>query len=722
MRYNLKSLFVLLFLLLCFPAFSQDHSIARKWNEVILESIRNDFSRPTVHARNLFHFSATIYDVWSAIEKKSETYFLNKENHGYFIPYIQTEFTGDKEDNLNMAISYAAYRILNHRYEVTPGYEESKKVIDSLFNDLGYDPKFHSVDYTDGNAAALGNYVAENVINYGWQDGSNEQYFYASLYYKASNPPMILQNPGAKSLKDPNRWQPLAFEKFIDQSGNELAGSVPDFEGPEWGLINPFSLEKSSYKELKRDGNLYPIYNDPGPPPKFLNQEAKLNHQYVWNHTFVSIWGSHLDPNDGVLWDISPNKIGNLPINIDKYDKKSLLEIYNPMKGGDRSEGYRINPSTKEPYKEQKVPRGDYTRVIAEFWADGPDSETPPGHWYTILNYVSDHPLFERKFEGYEKLNQLEWDVKSYFILGGALHDAAITAWGLKGYYDYIRPINVIRYLADNGQSSNPNLMSFNPKGIELVDGYVELVEKGDPLSGENGEHIGKIKVYTWRGHEFIKNPKDDYAGVGWILAENWFPYQRPTFVTPNFAGYISGHSTFSRTAAEVLTFLTGDEYFPGGMGEFIAKKNEFLVFEKGPSQDITLQWATYRDASDQCSLSRIWGGIHPPVDDMPGRVIGKKLGINAFNFGKNYFTVLDNRNLKFNDYAQINLNKKRVKLNLNKLKDDGFNKIAFYTQKGQKVSAIKLSLLTNKSLPIAQNIYYISLTKGGNFITQKIN
>jgi len=78
MRYNLKSLFALLFLLLCFPAFSQDHSIARKWNEVILESIRNDFSRPTVHARNLFHFSATIYDVWSAIEKKSETYFLNK--------------------------------------------------------------------------------------------------------------------------------------------------------------------------------------------------------------------------------------------------------------------------------------------------------------------------------------------------------------------------------------------------------------------------------------------------------------------------------------------------------------------------------------------------------------------------------------------------------------------------------------------------------------------
>jgi len=35
------------------------------------------------------------------------------------------------------------------------------------------------------------------------------------------------------------------------------------------------------------------------------------------------------------------------------------------------------------------VELGDYGRILAEFWADGPDSETPPGHWFTILNYVS---------------------------------------------------------------------------------------------------------------------------------------------------------------------------------------------------------------------------------------------------------------------------------------------------------------------------------------------
>ncbi|MGB0839816.1 MAG: hypothetical protein ACPGXL_06730, partial [Chitinophagales bacterium] len=68
----------------------------------------------------------------------------------------------------------------------------------------------------------------------------------------------------------------------------------------------------------------------------------------------------------------------------------------------------------------------------------------------------------------------------------------------------------------------------------------------------------------------------------------------------------------------------------PGGMGEFTCPKDNFLVFEKGPSVGLTLQWATYRDASDQCSLSRIWGGIHPPVDDIPGRLIGITIGQEA--------------------------------------------------------------------------------------------
>jgi len=52
----------------------------------------------------------------------------------------------------------------------------------------------------------------------------------------------------------------------------------------------------------------------------------------------------------------------------------------------------------------------------------------------------------------------------------------------------------------------------------------------------------------------------------------------------------------------------------------------------------VILQWATYRDASDQTILSRIWGGIHPPADDIPGRLIGEKIGVDAFLHAERYF------------------------------------------------------------------------------------
>jgi hypothetical protein len=367
--------------------------------------------------------------------------------------------------------------------------------------------------------------------------------------------------------------------------------------------------------------------------------DGALSEQYKWNFALVAVWSSHLDPSDGVEIDISPNSIGNNNIDLFPPSFEAYNSFYNIFDGGDMSPGHTVNPVTGQAYAPQWVRRGDYVRVLAEFWADGPDSETPPGHWFVILNEVNDHPLLKRRIGGVgPELGPLEWDVKAYFTLGGAMHDAAIAAWGVKGWYDYLRPLSSIRAMADRGQSSSTELPSYHVDGLPLIDGYIELVEAGDPLAGDNGEHIGKIKLRAWRGPDFIDDAKVDAASVGWILAENWWPYQRPTFVTPPFAGYVSGHSTYSRAAAEVLTAFTGDAYFPGGIGEFEITANEYLVFEEGPSENMVLQWATYRDASDQCSLSRIWGGIHPPSDDLPGRIIGEQVGINAFNAASKYF------------------------------------------------------------------------------------
>jgi hypothetical protein len=117
--------------------------------------------------------------------------------------------------------------------------------------------------------------------------------------------------------------------------------------------------------------------------------------------------------------------------------------------------------------------------------------------------------------------------------------------------------------------------------------------------------------------------------------------YQKKTFVTPAFPGYISGHSTFSRSAAEAMTAFTGSKWFPNGLGTYTLPS---LVNEVGPTQPVTLQWASYYDAADQVGLSRIWGGIHPPADDYAGRLVGSEVGKGAWERARKFFdgNVLD--------------------------------------------------------------------------------
>jgi hypothetical protein len=147
--------------------------------------------------------------------------------------------------------------------------------------------------------------------------------------------------------------------------------------------------------------------------------------------------------------------------------------------------------------------------------------------------------------------------------------------------------------------------------------------------------HEGQIAIRAWAGNP--RDPKTQVGGVKWILATRWIPYQLPTFVTPSFSGYFSGHSTFSRAAAEVLTGITGSEYFPGGLSGYTIKAGS-LKFEAGPTADIRLEWATYYDASDQAGQSRLYGGIHVLADDLTGRRVGSECGKAAWTLAQRYY------------------------------------------------------------------------------------
>jgi hypothetical protein len=641
-----RSLLSLLFILsLCTCVRAQDHSVARQWNEEMLDAIRNDFARPVVHARNLYHTSAAMYDAWALVNKKGSTALMGTVQAGFDLPinhWLIEEFP-DPVIASNEAVSYAAYRMLHHRYSTSPGADSSIPSFNALMFELGYDTTYVATDYLNGRPADLGNYIAEQIIAFGMQDGSNEAGDYANLTYpEAVNRPLQFTNVfSIFSVINPNHWQTLQFPgTIIDQSGNVLGNALLPFLGAEWGRVTPFSLTAEHRTDPTPENPIRgnsPVYYDPGPPPVYIAGRPDTFDMYRWGFELVLKWSSHLDPSDGVMWDISPGARGNFQ---GEYptDFADYPEFYREHEGGTfGANGHSLNPATGQPYPPNVVPRGDYTRVLAEFWADGPASETPPGHWFSILNTVMDHPEFEYDFGGTELMDTLEYDLKAYLTLGGAMHDAAIVAWSIKGKYDYARPITGIRWMAKNGQASEPDDPNYQFYGLRYDTGYIERFNPGIDVL-ENSTTLALTKVRSWIGPQAIENPDVDVAGVGWINPALWMPYQRATFVTPNFAGYISGHSTYSSAAASVLEFITGSAYFPGGVGEFVAEKDSFLVFERGPSVDVVLQWATYRDASDQTSLSRIWGGIHPPADDVPGRIIGMSIGEDAFITAREIF------------------------------------------------------------------------------------
>jgi hypothetical protein len=573
-------------------------SVARVWDEALLDAIRRDVPAPTVHARNLFHTSAAMWDAWAAYDPGAQGYFVDEKHEA-----------DDLAAAREAAISYAAYRVLLHRYSMAAGLQATFDELVATMESLCY--RIDYVDTEGDSPAALGNRIAATVIERGREDGSDEARRYIDTDYRPVNPPLVVADGGA-TMSDPNHWQPLALARNVAQNGLPVPGNVQRFVGSQWGHVSGFALPPSD------DG----LPADPGPPPQLGDDPAATA---AFREAAIGVLraSSALDPGDGATIDIGPGATGDNPL------------------GTNDGDGHTVNPETGEPYAADVVLRGDFSRVLTEFWADGPDSETPPGHWNTIANQVSDTPGLELRIggEGHE-VDRLEWDVKLYFTLNGAVHDAAVAAWGAKGYYDSARPISMIRWMGGRGQSSDPAGPAYDPQGLPLVPDLVEVITPESSASGQRHErlagHVGEVAVRAWQGNP--DDPATGTGGVGWVRAVDWLPYQQPTFVTPAFAGYVSGHSTFSRAAAEVMTAFTGSAYFPGGLSTFTAPAGSLRV-EAGPTQDVTLQWATYYDAADQAGQSRIFGGIHITADDFAGRQLGSACGEDAWALAQQYFT-----------------------------------------------------------------------------------
>lgn len=216
----------------------------------------------------------------------------------------------------------------------------------------------------------------------------------------------------------------------------------------------------------------------------------------------------------------------------------------------------------------------DAAKVKAEYWADGPKSEFPPGHMAVFAQALS-------RMRG----NTLDQDAKLFFALGNALLDASISAWASKYEYDCVRPTTAIRE-----------------------------------------RYRGKL-VTSWRGPG---------KGFGQVPGEQWLPYQALNVVTPPFPEYVSGHSTFSAAGRTVLNGFFGTDSFDAKVT--IKAGSSKIEPGVTPARDVVLSWKTLTATADEAGMSRRYGGIHFKSGDEHGRTLGKVLGYNAWMKAQAYF------------------------------------------------------------------------------------
>ena len=253
----------------------------------------------------------------------------------------------------------------------------------------------------------------------------------------------------------------------------------------------------------------------------------------------VIAYSARLDPFDNTTIDISPAAIGNNTL------------------GTNDGNGHRSIPSPPSPIP-NLVNRA--TSAVSSpntgLTAQTRDTARPLNK---IANEVAEHPLFARRLAGLgTPLSPLEWDVKLYFLLNAALHDAAIAAWDCKRTYDYVRPIGAIRYTGGLGQLDSSRA-SYHPDGLPLVDALVEeITTTSSTRTAPRPPRESYRRNCDLRLGRRARRSKDPVYRSRLDTRPRLAALSTRHLCHPRIRSYVSGHSTFSRAAAEVLTRITG--------------------------------------------------------------------------------------------------------------------------------------------------------------------
>ncbi|HRH95511.1 MAG TPA: vanadium-dependent haloperoxidase, partial [Prosthecobacter sp.] len=210
-------------------------------------------------------------------------------------------------------------------------------------------------------------------------------------------------------------------------------------------------------------------------------------------------------------------------------------------------------------------------KAMVEFMRDGPRSTGQSGHWLRFAQDVSRRDK-----------HTLDQDVKLYFVIANVAHDAFIACWETKRFYDSSRPWTLVRH------------------------------------------YYAGQRIIGWAGRD---------GGTKEMPAEDWHPYSPPSFITPPFPGYTSGHATVSGACAKMLELFTGSDNYG-----FIEQRRHCELTESNPGSEVSLNLPTFSSVAEMAALSRALGGYHIPVDNDVGLKVGREIAVWSWPKYQDYF------------------------------------------------------------------------------------
>ena len=231
-------------------------------------------------------------------------------------------------------------------------------------------------------------------------------------------------------------------------------------------------------------------------------------------------------------------------------------------------------------------------KIIAEFWAGGPGTVTPPGMLVVFLDI-------------YMRSNAVDLlkEIKSYVTVCTALYQASICAWRLKRDHLQARPVQKIRqYEYEKSLSQSWNKKTEGQYWIPYQELNFVTPPFPDFVSGHSSFSSASSKILCYLFETDTINLKMP------VINNNIVQYLSPVLtMTKNFS-----------------------------MNNIFILPNRSTIETDALQTSVSLNWNTWNDIARSAGKSRLYGGIHIESSNQAGQLLGSNIADKIWNMMKN--------------------------------------------------------------------------------------